>query len=613
MKKLVESIILFCGIIFILGYTVSGANAAEGFMGMTESTEESGTTEEPVPEVKTGWYTDEKGDKYYYQNGVPVVNQVLAIAETAGGVQTVYYYGFGFNGVMFKNTMKTIGNHTYYFKADGKAAIGFFTYSGYHFFSDSKGAIVKNSFKTIHNNRYYFGSNGKAQTGLRKIGNAYYYFSTKGVLVKNKWVTISGKRYYIGAKGRAVTGLKRISGYLFYFNKYGVMQKNRFVTVKESGNSYYVGSRGKALTGLRKIKKHYYYFRSNARMVKSKWATISGKRYYFGKNGKAYVGARKVEGSKYYYNFGKNAYLKGGIRTIKGVKYRFGNDGKPYTGWYTSKAGNMYYYKANGTLVKNRPYVVNGKLYLFSKTGIRYRKSGFKIVNGRRYYVQDNGTLAKGYTNINDDYYFFSKNGVMYQKKWAYVNGYKFYFDEKGRRLTDVDEVLGKQDSYLIKVNKTKNVVTVYAEDGSNGYIIPVKAFICSTGEATPVGTFYTPYKYRWLTLMGPCWGQWCTQVYGDILFHSVYYGTENDNNTLSVSAYNKLGTTCSHGCIRLTAGDAKWIYDNCSLRTQVNVFYSNDEGPFPKPSAAKLEYWHTWDPTDPNMEYKCRQVGCNH
>lgn len=611
MRKLAERFILLFGIIFIFGYTIPGVKAAEKTAEMAESTEESGTTEEPQPEVKTGWYKDESGNTYYYENGVPVVNRVLTITETAGNVKTVCYYGFGLNGVMFKNTMKTIGKNTYYFKTDGKAAIGFFTYSGYRFFSNSKGVIVKNCFRTINNKRYYFGSNGKSMTGLRKIGNYYYYFNSKGILVKNKWVTISGKRYYIGSKGRAVTGLRRVSGYTFYFNKYGVMQKNKFVA--SSGDKYYIGSNGKALTGLRKIKKYYYYFRANAKMVKSKWVTISGKRYYFGKDGRAYVGARKVEGSKYYYNFGKEGYLKGGIRTIKGVKYRFDSDGRPYTGWYTSKAGNMYYYKANGTLVKNRPYVVNEKLYLFSKTGIRYKKSGFKAVNGRRYYVQENGTLATGYTKINDDYYYFSKNGVMYQKKWAYVNGYKFYFGENGRRLTDVDSVIGKQDSYLIKVNKTKNVVTVYAKDGNNGYIIPVKAFICSTGEATPVGTFYTPYKYRWLTLMGPCWGQWCTQVYGDILFHSVYYGTENNNNTLSVSAYNKLGTTCSHGCIRLTAGDAKWIYDNCSLRTQVNIFYSSDEGPFPKPSAAKLEYWHTWDPTDPNMEYKCKQAGCNH
>ncbi len=46
---------------------------------------------------------------------------------------------------------------------------------------------------------------------------------------------------------------------------------------------------------------------------------------------------------------------------------------------------------------------------------------------------------------------------------------------------------LGKQDSYEIKVNKTTNVVTVYAKDGNKGYIIPVKAFVCSGGDTTPL------------------------------------------------------------------------------------------------------------------------------
>ena len=217
-----------------------------------------------------------------------------------------------------------------------------------------------------------------------------------------------------------------------------------------------------------------------------------------------------------------------------------------------------------------------------------------------------------GYQYINGSYYYFSSNGVMLKNGWAYAKGYKFYFGADGKRLEDVSSILGKQSSYVIKVNKQTNTVTVYAKDATYGYIIPVKAFICSTGSATPTGTFYTPAKYRWHTLMGPCWGQWCTRITGGVLFHSVYYNSENNNTSLSVSAYNKLGTTCSHGCVRLTAGDAKWIYDNCSLGTKVIIYSSSDAGPFPKPTASKLPSWHTWDPTDPNVQYKCESKGCH-
>ena len=220
--------------------------------------------------------------------------------------------------------------------------------------------------------------------------------------------------------------------------------------------------------------------------------------------------------------------------------------------------------------------------------------------------------VIQKWTGSKSQKWIFKKTTPASASRWVYKGGYKLYYDANNKLVKDVSKVIGKQSSYWIKVNKKKNVVTVYAKDGSNGYIIPVKSFVCSGGNGTPIGTFYTPAKYRWKELMGPSWGQWSTRITGGILFHSVYYNSRNNNNALSVSAYNKLGTTVSHGCIRLTAGDAKWIYDNCSLRTKVTIFSSNDLGPFGKPTAYKLSASHTWDPTDPNMYYKCKKRGCH-
>ena len=89
-----------------------------------------------------------------------------------------------------------------------------------------------------------------------------------------------------------------------------------------------------------------------------------------------------------------------------------------------------------------------------------------------------------------------------------------------------------------------------------------------------------------------------------DILFHSVYYNNEKDNKSLSVSAYNKLGTMASHGCVRLAAGDCKWIYDNCKVGTKVEIYNNKkNPGPFDKPTPIKLKAGQTWDPTDPTIE----------
>ena len=173
--------------------------------------------------------------------------------------------------------------------------------------------------------------------------------------------------------------------------------------------------------------------------------------------------------------------------------------------------------------------------------------------------------------------------------------------------LTELKENIEK--NYKLKV---KSIEKNQESTDGNVYI-PVKRFICSQGGSnTPEGTFYSPAKYRWQELMGPSWGQWCTRIHGGVLFHSVFYNKYQNTQALSVNAYNKLGTTCSHGCVRLTAGDAKWIYDNCPVHTKIVVYSKGGYEPFSKPSAYKLPSWHTWDPTDPTMYWKCQQNHCH-
>lgn len=151
--------------------------------------------------------------------------------------------------------------------------------------------------------------------------------------------------------------------------------------------------------------------------------------------------------------------------------------------------------------------------------------------------------------------------------------------------------------NYYLQVNKGTNVVTVFQSNGT-----PYKAFICSAGGDTPTGTFYTGQKLRWHELMGPVWGQYCTRITGSILFHSVWYYQNGNPATQSYTEYNKLGHLASHGCIRLTVGDAKWIYDNCPVGTQVRIIYgSSANDPLGKPSFMHMSGYQGWDPTDPD------------
>ena len=61
-------------------------------------------------------------------------------------------------------------------------------------------------------------------------------------------------------------------------------------------------------------------------------------------------------------------------------------------------------------------------------------------------------------------------------------------------------EPVQKKNPYIIKVNKKMNCVTIYGLDEKDEYTIPVKAMVCSTGSATPLGTFKTSDRYRWKT-----------------------------------------------------------------------------------------------------------------
>ena len=159
---------------------------------------------------------------------------------------------------------------------------------------------------------------------------------------------------------------------------------------------------------------------------------------------------------------------------------------------------------------------------------------------------------------------------------------------------------------YAIKVNKKRNVVTVY-EAGENGnYDKPVKAMLCSVGETgnTPEGVYKLGERYKWRALFGDCFGQYAIRITGNILFHSVPYYTR-DKSDLEVEEYNNLGKSVSAGCVRLTVVDVKWIYDNCENGTLVEIFESDYEGPMGRPQTPQIKKNkdENWDPTDPDLE----------
>jgi len=130
---------------------------------------------------------------------------------------------------------------------------------------------------------------------------------------------------------------------------------------------------------------------------------------------------------------------------------------------------------------------------------------------------------------------------------------------------------------YAITVDVTNQVTTVYGLDENGNYTVVVRQMLCSTGtKANPsdVGDWVlTGRTARWCYF--PKWGghaQFWTKINDSIAFHSVIYADPQDTMSLKTSSYKNLGSRASHGCIRLTVADAKWIYDNCGDGVVVTI-----------------------------------------
>ena len=130
---------------------------------------------------------------------------------------------------------------------------------------------------------------------------------------------------------------------------------------------------------------------------------------------------------------------------------------------------------------------------------------------------------------------------------------------------------------YMLKVSTADQRVYAYALDNNNEYTVLVRTMKCSTGKnetPTPTGTYQatTGPGARWHYFKKfECWAQYAYYIEGDIMFHSVLYNEKD--GPVTRSSVNNLGRKASHGCVRLSVEDAKWIYYNCPVRTKIVVY----------------------------------------
>lgn len=159
---------------------------------------------------------------------------------------------------------------------------------------------------------------------------------------------------------------------------------------------------------------------------------------------------------------------------------------------------------------------------------------------------------------------------------------------------------------FKIKVNRAENFVTVYTLDEKGKYTVPYKTFWCSTGateDSTPLGKFEMTERYDWRIMVDGTYAQYAIRIHGPIMLHSIPY-TAASHDALEYWEYNKLGKPASLGCVRLQAGDIKWLYDHCENGTKVIIYERPNEKPaIELPKLKKLKEKNKnkgWDPSDP-------------
>ena len=560
-------------LLFGLGILVSlsmavpayAADATQGTAQVSESVQEvlqdeenvevPGTENEEGGTVDAADPTDGQDEN---SNGQQADSEDAATAAVKSGWQQIaantwIYYDQNGNRDYTKTGMQTIGDKVYYLDENGVAQSGtFFAADGKEYVFDAeKGTAtlkISDGWNEI-DGKWYWYQNGKPYKGWLQRFSGWYYLKEDGTMTIG-WYEVKGVRYYFDENGTMVTGW-----------------------VQDGENWYYMSASGAMQTGWVQTHTGWYYL-GNSGVMQTGWYVVNGKWYYSNAAGTMQTGWVN-DGKHWYYMNADGVMQTDWVQTHTGWYY-LGNSGVMQTGWYVVR-GHWYYSNAAGTMQTG--WVNDGKNW---------------------YYTDSNGAMQTGWLRNGGGWYYLKSSGAM-ATGWNRVGSYKYYFNGSGAMLQDLDSVLGRQSSYYITVNRRTCQVMVYAKSETGRYDIPVKTFACSVGlpaTPTPTGTYNTLAQYRWHTLMGPSYGQYCTRIVGGVLFHSVA-GNSMTVKNLNAANYNMLGQPASHGCVRLCVRDAKWIYDNCAVGTTVTIGDSL-VAPFDKPATIKIPAWQTWDPTDP-------------
>lgn len=251
-------------------------------------------------------------------------------------------------------------------------------------------------------------------------------------------------------------------------------------------------------------------------------------------------------------------------------------------------------YKDGLSLYNSKKYVeAYNKLITVPSSSIHY-STAVNYINDCKEKIKKD-TLSEANKLCNKDYYTKALNLIDKVKS---IIGKDKEIKKKVTEIThDKDNYIAKLDgdsleaSSIIVKNITKDNINSLSLESKTNYLVAVslndqntyiykgsknkwnllKTFKCSTGiknSETPQGIFSVKEKGTWFfSEKYKQGGKYWVQFSGNYLFHSMPFA--KDKNTI---VDDTLGTPSSHGCIRLSVDDSKWMYDNLPEDTKVII-----------------------------------------
>lgn len=214
-----------------------------------------------------------------------------------------------------------------------------------------------------------------------------------------------------------------------------------------------------------------------------------------------------------------------------------------------------------------------------------YKKTQALIDFCKAAYIQENLNMAKDYASkkhfsdaillLESIITLDSNNKTAINLKTTYEKAIAYTKVEKDKaietvKIAEKPKILTSK--YKISVNTSAQKVEVYENEKL------IKTMVCSTGtdaSSTPKGNFKIGLKEndRGYSFYSPKYGQgayYWVRFWGDYLFHSIPFDA---NRKIIPQEAQKLGQKASHGCVRLSMENAKWLYNTIPPGTALVVY----------------------------------------